>query len=454
MRPLDGPAPAPSAVSLRRQVVALALWPFLEQMLSFLVGFVDTALAGRLSVEATNAVGAGAYVLWMVSLFHGAVGVGATALVARGIGAGRVDEARHAMGQAVALAAGMGIVTGLVLWLLSPWLGWLIGLRGESLDLATVYLRVLALSAPFHAVLFTVAACLRAAGDTRRPFQVMLVVNVVNAVMSILLVAGPEPLGGHGVVGLALGTLLAWIVGAGLSVRLVTRREQRIRLTRGNLRPERVMMRRILRVGVPNLMENFGLWMGNFMVLAVVGNLPDKAAVAAHTVAIRVEALSYLPGFALAVAASTLAGQYLGRGDPATARRAVWLCLLYGASFMGLMGAVFILIPEALVRLVTNQPALLAASPQLLFITGWAQVGFGAAMILSGGLRGAGDTRASMLITFGCTYLVRLPFAYLLGVTFGYGLAGVWVVLAAELVLRGFVFFLRFLGDGWTRVEV
>jgi len=447
-------ASAPSARALRRQVAALALWPFLEQMLSFLVGFVDTALAGHLSVEACNAVGSAAYILWMISLFHGAIGVGATALVARGIGAGKYHEATQAMGQAVLLALGLGLMTGASLYAAGPWLAWVIGLRETSLELATVYLQLLAFSAPFHAVLFTVAACLRASGDTRTPFLVMVAVNAVNIITSILFVAGPEPIGGHGLWGLAMGTLLAWIVGAVLIVRLVFRRRERVRLTLGSLRPERHAMRRITRVGVPSMLENFGQWAGNFLVLVVVGHLPDAAAIGAHAVAIRVEALSYLPGFAMAVAASTLAGQYIGAGDPATARRAVMICLTWGAGFMGFMGLLFILVPEPFVRLVTNQPELLEMSPRLLFITGWAQIGFAAAMILSGGLRGAGDTRMSMYLTFGSTYLVRLPFAYLLGVTFEMGLIGVWIVLSAELMLRGFLFFGRFLQDGWTRIQV
>ncbi len=453
---MSAPAPIPlrPGRSLPGLVAGLALWPFLEQVLSFLVGFVDTALAGRLSVEATNAVGAGAYVLWLIGMLHGAIGVGAAALVARHTGAGRRGDAVSAMAQALLLALVAGVGVGGLLWLSAPSLAWMTGLRGESADLCVIYLRVLALSGPFHAVLFVAAACLRAAGEMRQPFRVMVVVNLINAAASILFVAGPEPIGGHGITGLAVGTLLAWAAGAVWIVRILIRWIGWTPGQTAGLRPKRDLMRRIARIGLPNLGESIGLWAGNFAVLVMVGHLADRAAVGAHIVAIRIEALSFLPGVALGTAAATLAGQFLGAGDPVNARRAVWICFGYGAVFMGVMGAGFILLPELLVRLISNQQPILEAAPPLLFIVGWVQVGFAASLIFSGALRGVGDTRACMAITFGSTYLLRVPLVWWIAVHLGHGLNGVWIALSVELMARGLFFLLRFLHGGWTRVIV
>ena len=91
--PAETPAGLPTGASLPRQVAALAIWPFLEQIMSFMVGFVDTALAGHLSVEVTNAVGVSSYVMWLMGMLVGSVGVSSTALIARAVGGGAVAEA-------------------------------------------------------------------------------------------------------------------------------------------------------------------------------------------------------------------------------------------------------------------------------------------------------------------------------------------------------------------------
>jgi len=121
---------------------------------------------------------------------------------------------------------------------------------------------------------------------------------------------------------------------------------------------------------------------------------------------------------------------------------------------MGTLGLLFILIPRSLVALVTHDAALIDASAPLLFVVGFAQIGFGVAMVLGGALRGAGDTRSAMALTFTSTYLVRLPLVWWVGLHMGWDLKMVWVVMSAELTLRGVLFLARFLHGGWMRVEV
>jgi Na+-driven multidrug efflux pump len=176
--------------------------------------------------------------------------------------------------------------------------------------------------------------------------------------------------------------------------------------------------------------------------------------VGAHIIGIRIEAVSYLPGAAMGIAAATLAGQYLGANDPQTARKAVGYCWAFGATLMCICGTLFMTIPDLLIGLVTDQPEFLATSPCLLFHAGWSQLGFATYLVLSYAIRGAGDTRSALAMSFTSTYLVRLPLVYLLAVVFEAGLVGVWIACSVELVLRGALFLARFLHGGWTRVNV
>src|SRR5690606_10380805 len=144
-------------------------------------------------------------------------------------------------------------------------------------------------------------------------------------------------------------------------------------------------VQRILRIGMPNFYESMGMWAGNFLVLGIVGLLGKagaQAAWGAHMVAIRVEAISFMPGFAIGTAAATLTGQYLGLGHPDRAKRSAGLCCVYGAIIMTLLGFAFIFVPAPMVRLVTDQRELLDTAPRLLRIIGPVQLFLGTYMIL------------------------------------------------------------------------
>lgn len=446
-----------AGLSLPRQVAVLAVWPFMQQLLNWLVSAVDTAVAGRLDVAATNAIGVAAFIGWLMGLLTMAVGSGAAALISRAVGGRHRGLANAGLAQAVLLAAGWGVVTGGAIFALADLIGRAAGLSGASLENSTTYLNILAAGAPLAAVLFVGGMALSAAGDTRSPFWIMVVVNAVNIAVSVGLVYRYE----MGVAGIAIGTLVAWVVGAVLTLGFLVRPGGPIRLRVHRLRPHAHTLRRIVRVALPNLFDRFGHWLGNFAVLMIVGYIAThdiggegSALQGAHIVAIRIEAISFLPGMAFGVAASTLAGQYLGAGSRSQAKRAVHYCWAVGAGLMTLMGVTFIVMPELWVRLMTNQEALLEISPPLVRICGFIQVFFASYLILGEAMRGAGDTRWPMILANFSTWCVRLPAVYVLGVVFQLGIVGVWYALCGELLVRGVIFTARFLHGGWSEVEV
>ena len=161
-----------------------------------------------------------------------------------------------------------------------------------------------------------------------------------------------------------------------------------------------------------------------------------------------------MPGFALGTAAGTIAGQYLGAGNVRMARTAIITCTGIAMVFMGLVGLCFIFFGTQLTRVISDQPVLLEEVPKLLLICGSIQVFFALNMVVRQGLRGVGDTRWTLLITTVSSYGVRLPLAYLFGVTLEMGLPGIWLGLCGEIVVRGMLFTARFLHGGWSRLKV
>ena len=446
------PGGLPTHLSLRRQVAMVALWPMLEQFMASLVGLVDTALAGHLPVEAvasTNAVSVASFTTWLMGLCQGALGVGSTALVARAVGANHRREAHAAIGQSMLLGIVWGLCIGAAFFAAAPLFGAAFGLSGRAHELCTTYLRLLAAAAPCMSVLFVGASCLRGAGDFRASVLIMAAVNAVNIAVSVLLVAW-----GMGVTGVAIGTVAAWTVGAVLMIAKLLGRRAGAVLHPHRMRWQPQMARRLVRLGIPSLIEHAAYWAGHAAIMVVIARLGDMNLIGAHSIGIRIEAFSFLPGYALGLAAATMAGQYLGAGQPRMAARAVWACWVWAAGIMGVLGLLFMAVPRLFVLIITDEPAFTGIVPKLLFMAGWSQIGLATSMVLSGALRGAGDVKASMVLMLASIWLVRVPAVWFVGLHLGYGLVGIWFVSSAELMLRGGLFLGRFLQGGWTKVKV
>jgi len=457
-------------LSLPKQVLFLAFWPFLEQIMSMAVGTVDLALAGRLEPEhvtlaAVDALGVAGFLNWLMHVVFSAVGTGAAALIARSIGKGRRASARAGLGQAVSLAVLCGLVTGGLMFVFADALASLMNLAPMAHRFCVAYLQIVAVAAAPSAVLFVGAACLRAAGDTRTPFFVMVAVNLTNVVMSILFVYGPAPLGGHQVNGIAFGTVCAWVLGCAIILAVLLGRASVLRLHLRRLTLHRVTLVRIVRVGMPSLFETLGgTWLATFIVLIIVGLLQSRVGgaglIGSHMIAIRIESFSFLPGIALGIAAATLCGQYLGLGDKERAKWAVIYAWLFASIGMGVMGVLFIAVPQWFVLIITDNETIMDAAGPLVQICGLIQFSFAAYMVLSSALRGAGDTRTTMRLTYASVFLIRVPLAYLLGLGVpgtgfdGFGLTGVWIALCFDLFIRGSLFTARFLHRGWMNVKV
>jgi putative MATE family efflux protein len=479
-----------AGLTMPAAIVALS-WPVLvDSFLNSLVGLTDTVLSAGISEAATDAIGSASYIIWFIALVFIALDVGATALISRSVGASRMAVANAGVGQTLLLAivcgAFIGTLTAAGAWPLPS----LMGLSGEAVPAFRIYLWILSADAPVMAVLFAGIACLRGGGDSFRPMRAMIVVNLANIILSFVLagvdirttsiVAGEpvtrivleNPFGFNlGVAGIALGTLLAHLCGAALIVTTLIRGTSALRLRARRLRPHWVTMRRIVRVGLPNFLETLGMWFGNFLIVLMVGWL-GAGYVGSHIVAIRIEAFSFQPGFAMGIAAAALAGQYLGAGSPSMARRAILTCTGVSCAIMAVMGLAFIFIPRQIVGIFSSQPAHLAITPGCLFITGLVQIPFAVSLVLRSAMRGAGDVKAVMWITWITTYAVRLPMAYIFsgvdipiprslggGVLknpFGFepSLAGLWIGLCGELVIRGIAFGVRFLQGGWAHHRV
>jgi putative MATE family efflux protein len=480
-----------AGLSMRRAVWIL-YWPIvLESLLTSLVGMTDTYLSAQISVHATDAIGGASYLLWFIGLVVMAVGVGATALISRSVGAGRFAVANAAVGQTVLIAIASGAAVALVIAAAAAPAARLMNLKPDAVQAFVEYMWIVALGVPCMAVLSSLTACARGAGDSFRPLLAMVVVNIVNMVLSFALagvdLAQTRLVDGQvvrrvflenpfefdlGIRGIALGTIIAELIGMAIVVAMLIRGTGGVRLRARRLRPHWHTMRRLLRVGLPSFFETFGMWIGNFAVILLIGRIGSEAMLGSHIIGVRLEALSFGPGFAMGMVASILAGQYLGAGSTAMARRAILFATVVAALQMGLMGILFIACGRTVTGFISSQPEHLELVPPLLFWAGIVQVPFAVAIVLRVGMRGAGDAKWVMWLTWITTYAVRLPLVYLAsGVDiylpawlggavitnpspFGGTLEWIWIAFCIEILIRAVLFLARFLHGGWLHKKV
>lgn len=449
------------------------VWPvMLEQVLGLSVGFTDKWLAGNLleGAEPLAAVGLVAYCLGFLPGLFAIPAVAATALVSRSVGGGDMPAARRAGAQSLLVALAL---TAAVLCIVAAFGGdfvRMLGLSSGSTALAFRYLAIVLPSLPAMMVIHVGVAVLRGAGDMWAGLVAMSVVNVVNAAASFALAVGVFRLPRLGWEGLAWGTAIGYWIGALCVVGLLSRRDAGLRPGREDWLPDGGWIGRILRVGVPAGVDALANAVCHLTFLSIVNRLGDVAA-AAHSVAITIESLAFLPGSAFMVVAATLAGQFLGAGDEQRARRSVWQAAIGCMAMMTAAGLVLLATADGLaawfVGGTSRQPDVAGLTARLVRIVAFAQPPLALLMVLSGGLRGAGATRLPLAVNFLSMLLVRLPLAVILsrdsvelpgglGTFPGRGLeaVGAWYAMSADLSVRGLAMLLVFMRTRWSHARV
>ena len=432
-------------------MLALALPAVGEQLLNMMVGVADSYLVGHLGAVAISSVGLANQVVMLATTLFAAVGTGSTALIARHTGAKEPQMANRVLHQSILMGLLIGLPSMALFGGFAREFILLMNAPADVVEPGTVYLQIASLSFPLSALMFLGMAALRGAGDTRTPMWVMGIVNAVNVVVAIVCIYGAGPIPAFGVAGSAIGAAAGRSVGALLILVMLLRGKSGLRLSLARLRPDGIQIKRIVNIGLPAAGEMLFMRLGQMVYAVVVAGL-GTVAFAAHQLALTSESLSYMPGFGFAVAATTLVGQGLGARDPDRAQSGGYESLRMAAGVMSIMGLLFVLFAPQFLSVFTTDPAVIEQGAWPLRLVGFSQPALASAMVLSGGLRGAGDTRRTLVITALGIWALRLPLAVLLVGPFG--LIGAWIAMGVDLNVRGLAILLRFRSGAWKHLKV
>ena len=430
------------------QITLPAVFDLLAQTL---IMALDMKMVSSLGPSAISSVGVGTAGMYALIPALIAVATGTTALLSRAYGADNKIEGKKAFTQSFFIAVPLGIFLTIIFLLFSEQI---INLVGNAKDMnlkdAILYQNMTVIGFPFLGVSIATFYAFRAMGENKIPMIGNTLALVLKVILNFLLVY----LFKWGIFGAALSTTLTRLFSAIFSIYLVFwSKKNWISLELKDLKFDYFTSKRILKVGIPAAVEQLGLRIGMLifeMMVISLGNL----SYAAHKIALTAESISFNLGFAFSFAASALVGQELGKGSSQKALKDGYICTIIAMIVMSTFGLLFFIIPQFLVSLFTKDKDVIELATMALKIVSICQPFSGASMVLAGALRGAGDTKSVLLITYLGIFLIRIPITYLFLDVLNLGLAGAWIVMTIDLAIRSSLAFYVFRRGKWKYLQV
>ena len=434
--------------------LALSIPSILEQLVVTAMGYIDAAMVGHIGAEATASIGIVSSSTW---LLHGVLVGLYTALsiqIAQYLGADRQDDARSVPRQAMLFNVILGVGAALFGLGISPFLpGWL-GADPSLRANATAYFAIWSAALPFTMAMGMYLSILRAAGYALTASLISVLVCVLDAIFNFFLINPTRTLrgitvwgAGLGVPGAALGTALATVVGGLLALALLLFRDGVLCIRRpGSWRITKACLQNLWKVGAPLAAERAALSSAQVLLVRIVSGL-GTTAIAANSLGVSAESLCYMAGYGVQDASLAMVGQAVGAHRRDMAKRIAWLCTGMGMAIMALTGVGLYVFAPALMGIFTADAAVIALGAQVLRIEAFAEPMFGASIVASGAMQGAGDSTGCFVLNLVSMWGIRLTLAVLLAPRFG--LVGVWFAMCAELCTRGALFLLRLARGKW-----
>lgn len=419
-------------------IIGLSVPSILAQITSVLMFFIDQAMVGRISVEASAACGLVESSTWLFGSLTSAASMGFSVQVAHFIGANDFSKARQVFRHGLFCTLLLSIVIAIIGLSISHKLPFWLGGGADIASDASLYFMVFMLIMPFFQLSNLSGAMLKCSGNMRIPSIMSILMCVMDVVFNYILIFQFH----LGVLGVALGTALAIVIGGSVQAWFAIFQNEILSLRRENERfcwvPD--YLKHALKIGAPMAMQSVlmsGAQIVSTMIVAPLGNF----AIAANTFAITAESLCYMPGYGIGDAATTLVGQSMGAGRRDICRSFAWMSVGMGMAIMAFMGLLMYIFAPELMGLMTPVDAIRDLGAECLRIEAFAEPMFAASIVAYSVCIGAGDTLKPALINLCSMWLVRLTLAAFLAKE--YGLQGVWTAMAIELTFRGIMFLIR-----------
>jgi len=425
-------------------IISLSIPSILAQISATVMFFIDASMVGHLGAKASAAIGLVETTGWLMGGLASAANMGFSVQVAHFIGANDFEAARRVLRQSLICCLIWALIISLTSIVISPFLPyWLGGTEDIAYD-ASLYFAIFGFCGIFFQMEGLAGSMLKCSGNMKIPSILNIGMCVMDVCFNYLFIYIMD----MGVVGAAIGTGVAMLITAALMLYFLLVKSKMLSLVKrpGSFKPKSNTVRTAFKIGVPMGLQHL-LMGGAYIVSTIIVAPLGTIAIAAHSLAITVESLCYMPGYGIAEAATTLVGQGIGAGQHLLTRSFARMSVGLGMAVMTMMGILMWIFAPELMSLMSPVKEVIAQGTQVLRIEAWAEPMFAAAIVCNGVFIGAGDTLIPAIMSLTSMWAVRLTLAATLAPKFG--LKGVWTAMAIELTFRGSIFLTRLFKGKW-----
>ena len=427
-------------------IVQLSIPSILAQLSATVMFLIDASMVGHLGAKASASIGIVESTGWLMGGLASAVNMGFSVQVAHFIGANDFEGARRVLRQSLICSLVWSILLSITCLAISPFLPYWLGGSAEIASDASLYFAIIGLCGIFFQMEGLAGSMLKCSGNMKVPSMLNIGMCVMDVVFNYLFIYILD----LGVMGAAMGTGLAELVTAILMLYFLLIKSDMLSLKGhpGSFKPKSDTIGTAFKIGAPMGLQHI-LMGGAYVVSTYIVAPLGTVAIAAHSLAITVESLCYMPGYGIAEAATTLVGQGIGAGQRTLTRSFAHLSVGLGIIVMTLMGILMWIFAPQLMTLMSPVQEVITMGTSVLRIEAWAEPLFAAAIVCNGVFVGAGDTLKPAIMNLLSMWGVRLTLAWYLAKD--YGLKGVWMAMATELTFRGIIFLWRLFVGKWNQ---
>lgn len=424
---------------LLRTLLLLSFPTIVEEVLSTLLQYVDTAMVGQLGEQATASVSITTNVTWLVNSVAGAAGTAVLVLISRAAGAGDKKQVNKLSQQALLLALVSGVLLEVLSITLCPYIPVWMGAESGIQKQASRYFFIISLPLVFRYVSTVLGAALRAVQDTKTPMLISLAANGLNIILNYILIYPA----GMGVDGAAAASAVSYTL-SGILMFVFCRRNRQLSWTLSEFSPDPGLLKECAAVGVPVLGTSMVSCFGYVVFAGLVSGM-GMTVFAAHSIAVTAETIFYVPGYGLRSAASTLIGNARGEGNIKKLKTVGILSVLLTVAIMCVSGLILFSGAGFLMSLFTPSRPVVVLGAQMLRLVALSEPFFGLMVVLEGIFYGLGRTRYSFIVETVGMWGVRILFTFLCVRFWGLGLRAVWYCMIADNVCKAVLFAVPFL---------
>ena len=426
-------------------IISLSIPSILAQISATVMFFIDASMVGHLGAKASASIGLVETTGWLLGGLASAANMGFSVQVAHFIGANDFEAARRVLRQALVCCVVWALFVSLISVAISPFLPYWMGGSAEIARDASLYFGIFGACGIFFQMEGLVGSMLKCSGNMKIPSMLNIGMCVMDVFFNYIFIYILD----LGVMGAAIGTGVAMLITAGLMLYFLLVKSKMLSLVGrpGSFKPKSDTISTAFKIGAPMGLQHLlmgGAYVVSTMIVAPLGTI----AIAAHSLAITVESLCYMPGYGIAEAATTLVGQGIGAGQKILTRSFARMSVGLGIAVMTVMGVLMWTFAPELMSLMTPVEEVIMQGTQVLRIEAWAEPMFAAAIVANGVFIGAGDTIIPAIMSLVSMWAVRLTLAASLAPK--YGLKGVWMAMATELTFRGSIFLVRLFKGNWS----